>query len=130
MLQAFGANLIELSSEKSLRRISDPLAKLGVPAFGLLQDGRVYFKYHHTAADTLDNGALSPPGTARECHRDGCDGICPGGNARAVAQVEKFISLDDRHYGCVVKTAPSLKCLKNPLGQLTHLQFKRHIIFV
>jgi len=25
-----------------------------VPAFGLLQDGRIYFNYHHTAADTLD----------------------------------------------------------------------------
>jgi Zn-dependent M28 family amino/carboxypeptidase len=25
-----------------------------VPAFGILQDGRTYFNYHHTAADTLD----------------------------------------------------------------------------
>ena len=27
---------------------------LVVPAFGLLQDGRTYFNFHHTAADTLD----------------------------------------------------------------------------
>jgi len=32
----------------------EPLAKQGVPVFGWLQDGRTYFKYHHTAADTLD----------------------------------------------------------------------------
>jgi len=31
-----------------------PIAELGVPAFGLWQDTRFYFNYHHTAADTLD----------------------------------------------------------------------------
>jgi Zn-dependent M28 family amino/carboxypeptidase len=30
------------------------LSDAGVPAFGILQDGRTYFNYHHTAADTLD----------------------------------------------------------------------------
>ena len=30
------------------------LGKAGVPTFGLLQDGRRYFDYHHTAADTFD----------------------------------------------------------------------------
>jgi Zn-dependent M28 family amino/carboxypeptidase len=30
------------------------MSDAGVPAFGLLQDGRNYFNYHHTAADTLD----------------------------------------------------------------------------
>ena len=30
------------------------MQKGGVPVFGLMQDGRVYFHYHHTAADTLD----------------------------------------------------------------------------
>jgi carboxypeptidase Q len=53
VLRAFGANLIELSNDSPEADI-EPLAKVGVPAFGLMQDGRIYFKYHHTAADTLD----------------------------------------------------------------------------
>ena len=53
VLQVFGANLIELSSDSPEADI-EPLAKQGVPAFGLMQDGRTYFNYHHTAADTLD----------------------------------------------------------------------------
>ncbi len=32
----------------------DPLVEAGVPGIGILQDGRKYFDYHHTAADTLD----------------------------------------------------------------------------
>jgi carboxypeptidase Q len=32
----------------------DPMGEAGVPAFGLMQDNREYFNYHHTAADTLD----------------------------------------------------------------------------
>jgi Zn-dependent M28 family amino/carboxypeptidase len=32
----------------------DPMIKAGVPVFGLMQDVRTYFNYHHTAADTLD----------------------------------------------------------------------------
>jgi Zn-dependent M28 family amino/carboxypeptidase len=32
----------------------EPMAKAGVPVFGLMQDERTYFNYHHTAADTLD----------------------------------------------------------------------------
>jgi Zn-dependent M28 family amino/carboxypeptidase len=31
-----------------------PMAKVGIPVFGLMQDERTYFNYHHTAADTLD----------------------------------------------------------------------------
>jgi carboxypeptidase Q len=53
VLEVFGANLIELSSDSPEADI-EPLAKQGVPAFGLWQDGRIYFNYHHTAADTLD----------------------------------------------------------------------------
>lgn len=53
VLQPTGANLIQLSSDSPEADI-EPMAKAGVPAFGLLQDGRTYFKYHHTAADTLD----------------------------------------------------------------------------
>jgi carboxypeptidase Q len=30
------------------------MASSGVPLFGLIQDSRTYFYYHHTAADTLD----------------------------------------------------------------------------
>ncbi|MEQ1863464.1 MAG: M20/M25/M40 family metallo-hydrolase [Micropepsaceae bacterium] len=32
----------------------EPLEKLGVPVFGLVQDGTHYFDLHHTANDTLD----------------------------------------------------------------------------
>ncbi len=32
----------------------DPLVEAGVPGIGITQDGRRYFDYHHTAADTLD----------------------------------------------------------------------------
>jgi Zn-dependent M28 family amino/carboxypeptidase len=31
-----------------------PLTRAGVPSFAPLSDGRFYFDYHHTAADTLD----------------------------------------------------------------------------
>jgi carboxypeptidase Q len=31
-----------------------PLSKAGVPTFGVIQDNRHYFDYHHTAADTFD----------------------------------------------------------------------------
>jgi Zn-dependent M28 family amino/carboxypeptidase len=53
VLRPFGANLIQLTSESPGADIA-PIAATGVPAFGLLQDGRTYFNYHHTAADTLD----------------------------------------------------------------------------
>jgi Zn-dependent M28 family amino/carboxypeptidase len=32
----------------------DPLTAKGVPSFAPAQDGRFYFDYHHTAADTFD----------------------------------------------------------------------------
>ena len=53
ILRVFGANLILRSSESPEADL-EPLAQQGVPAFGILQDGRTYFNYHHTAADTLD----------------------------------------------------------------------------
>ena len=31
-----------------------PLVEAGVPGIGIIQDGRKYFDYHHSAADTLD----------------------------------------------------------------------------
>ena len=32
----------------------EAMSEAGVPAFGIMQDGRTYFDYHHSAADTLD----------------------------------------------------------------------------
>jgi hypothetical protein len=52
-LSTIGANLMVGSTYPPGADIS-PLAKSGVPLFGILQDGRTYFNYHHTAADTLD----------------------------------------------------------------------------
>ncbi len=53
VLQPSGANAMVPSSDSPEADL-EPLAKQGVPAFGLLQDGRTYFNYHHTTADTLD----------------------------------------------------------------------------
>jgi carboxypeptidase Q len=54
-------SLVLQSSNAGLSRFAEevetdisPLADAGVPCFGLWQDGRTYFNYHHTAADTLD----------------------------------------------------------------------------
>jgi hypothetical protein len=52
ILQSSGAGLLKLT-EDTEADIS-PLATAGVPSFGLWQDTRTYFDYHHTAADTLD----------------------------------------------------------------------------
>ena len=53
VLESIGANATEPSSYPpgaDIARMSDA----GVPALGILEDGRTYFNYHHTAADTLD----------------------------------------------------------------------------
>jgi Zn-dependent M28 family amino/carboxypeptidase len=42
------------SSEHSPGSDIEPLVEGGVPGIGIIQDGRKYFDYHHTAADTLD----------------------------------------------------------------------------
>ena len=52
ILRSQGAGLIR-RTEGTEADIS-PMAAQGVPAFGLWQDTRTYFDYHHTAADTLD----------------------------------------------------------------------------
>ena len=52
-LQSFGASVLEPTPYAPGADIS-AMSKAGVPAFGILQDGRFYFNYHHTAADTLD----------------------------------------------------------------------------
>jgi Zn-dependent M28 family amino/carboxypeptidase len=53
VLQSFGANGLQPSSYPPGADIAD-MSEAGVPALGILQDGRTYFYYHHTAADTLD----------------------------------------------------------------------------
>jgi carboxypeptidase Q len=52
VLQDQGAGLTRFTEE--IETDISPLADAGVPCFGLWQDGRTYFNYHHTAADTLD----------------------------------------------------------------------------
>jgi hypothetical protein len=52
-LRPIGTNVIKLTPYSPGADIG-PMAKAGVPAFGVMQAGRTYFFYHHTAADTLD----------------------------------------------------------------------------
>jgi Zn-dependent M28 family amino/carboxypeptidase len=52
VLQSSGAQLLRFVDETETD--ISPLAEAGVPSFGLWQDTRTYFDYHHTAADTLD----------------------------------------------------------------------------
>jgi hypothetical protein len=52
VLQDSGAGVLELS--ESTGTDIEPLAAAGVPTLCPLQDSRIYFDYHHTAADTLD----------------------------------------------------------------------------
>jgi carboxypeptidase Q len=53
VLEGSGAGLTRRETESPEADIT-PLAAAGVPAFGLWQDARTYFDYHHTAADTFD----------------------------------------------------------------------------
>jgi len=53
VLQSFGGNAVQPSSYAPGADIA-AMSEAGVPALGILQDGRTYFNYHHTAADTLD----------------------------------------------------------------------------
>jgi len=53
ILESFGANLIKPVPFSPGSDISS-MSQAGVPALGVMQDGRTYFDYHHTAADTLD----------------------------------------------------------------------------
>jgi carboxypeptidase Q len=52
ILQESGAGILDLVEHCGAD--IEPLEKSGVPAFGPIQDSRLYFHYHHTAADTLD----------------------------------------------------------------------------
>jgi len=53
VLQSIGANVLRESSYAPGADIAG-MSEAGVPTLGILQDGRTYFHYHHTAADTLD----------------------------------------------------------------------------
>jgi Zn-dependent M28 family amino/carboxypeptidase len=53
ILRPIGATVFQ-SSEYGPGADIDPLVDGGVPGIGLIQDGRKYFDYHHSAADTLD----------------------------------------------------------------------------
>lgn len=53
ILESFGAGLVKLVPFSPGSDIS-ALSLAGVPTLGVMQDGRTYFNYHHTAADTLD----------------------------------------------------------------------------
>lgn len=52
ILRTSGAGLLQLTED--VETDVSPLSEKGVPAFGLWQDTRTYFNYHHTEADTLD----------------------------------------------------------------------------
>jgi carboxypeptidase Q len=53
ILQSFGSTALQPSTYPPGADIA-AISEAGVPALGVLQDGRTYFNYHHTAADTLD----------------------------------------------------------------------------
>jgi Zn-dependent M28 family amino/carboxypeptidase len=53
ILRPVGATVFRWS-EYSPGSDIDPLVEAGVPGIGIMADGRKYFDYHHTAADTLD----------------------------------------------------------------------------
>ena len=53
ILQSFGASTIKIIQTSPGSDIS-AMAQAGIPALGIMQDGRTYFNYHHSAADTLD----------------------------------------------------------------------------
>jgi carboxypeptidase Q len=62
VLLGIGATLFQPSTYPPGADIA-AMSDAGVPAFGVMQDGRTYFNYHHSAADTLDKVV---PGELRE----------------------------------------------------------------
>jgi carboxypeptidase Q len=63
VLNSQGAGLSKLNEDTETD--ITPIAEKGVPAFGIWQDTRTYFDYHHTAADTLDK--VDPRELAENC---------------------------------------------------------------
>jgi Zn-dependent M28 family amino/carboxypeptidase len=62
VLQSIGANVLRASTYSPGADIT-AMSDAHVPVLGIMQDGRTYFHYHHTAADTLDKIV---PGELRE----------------------------------------------------------------
>src|SRR6516162_1499274 len=52
VLSPIAATLVENTGDAGAD--VNAMGRRGVPVFGLMQDERTYFNYHHTAADTLD----------------------------------------------------------------------------
>jgi Zn-dependent M28 family amino/carboxypeptidase len=52
ILEPIGATILQNNGDSGSD--IETLAALGVPVFGLIQDNRTYFHYHHSPADTLD----------------------------------------------------------------------------
>ncbi len=79
ILQSFGSNAAMPTNYAPGADI-EAMSEAGVPALGLLQDGRTYFDYHHSAADTLDKivptelrenaAAMAVMGYALACMKD------------------------------------------------------------
>jgi carboxypeptidase Q len=63
VLKSQGAGLSKLTEDTETD--ITPIAEKGVPAFGIWQDTRTYFDYHHTAADTFDK--VDPRELAENC---------------------------------------------------------------
>lgn len=53
VLQSIGTTIFR-AEERSPGADISPIVAAGVPGIGIMQDGRHYFDYHHSAADTLD----------------------------------------------------------------------------
>jgi hypothetical protein len=53
VLRPVGSTVLRATSDSPGSDI-EPMVKSGVLGIGILQDGRKYFDYHHSAADTLD----------------------------------------------------------------------------
>ena len=54
ILQSIGANVFQETAHPAGITDIAPMSEEGVPVLGTIQDGRDYYNYHHTAADTLD----------------------------------------------------------------------------
>ncbi len=62
VLESVGATFLQATPYSPGADI-EAMSEAGVPCFGILQDSRKYFDYHHSAADTLDKVV---PGELRE----------------------------------------------------------------